>query len=131
MLHSNDSINSVKDATSKEMQFYETESLPALENSSDITEAFTKLLETDKNLHNKILQYEPVNIEALHSTLRARGFKCKLSNLMSFLDEQVYFCFCKNFFSLNFCAIYSNKYMHFGIFISVYYILCARSECQE
>ncbi|XP_012225867.2 uncharacterized protein [Linepithema humile] len=85
---SNDSMNSVKDATSKEMQFYETESLPALENSSDIAEAFTKLIVADKHLHNKILRYEPVNIETLHSTLRTHGFKCKLSNLMSFLDEQ-------------------------------------------
>lgn len=75
------------------MEFYETESLPALENSLDIKEAFTKLINTDKDLYNKILQYEPVNIEQLHITLRAHGFKCKLSNLMSFLDEQVYFLY--------------------------------------
>lgn len=71
------------------MEFYETESLPALENSSDIREAFTKLINVDKNLHNKILKYEPINIEQLHTTLRAHGFKCKLSNFMNFLDEQV------------------------------------------
>lgn len=81
------------------MEFYETESLSALENSSDITEAFMKLINIDKDLHNKILRYEPVNIEQLRSTLRAHGFKCKLSNLMSFLDQQVRVSF---FLSLTF-----------------------------
>lgn len=93
VLHSNGSLNSVKAAISKEMEFYETESLPLQENSSDIAEAFTKLIDGDKDLYNKILRYEPVNIESLHCTLRTRGFKCKLSNLMSFLDEQVRFLF--------------------------------------
>ncbi|EZA47155.1 Structure-specific endonuclease subunit SLX4 [Ooceraea biroi] len=85
---SNKSINSLKDRVSKEMEFYETESYPPLENSSDITKAFTKLINLDKALYNKILQYEPINIEELRSTLRTHGFKCKLPNLMSFLDEQ-------------------------------------------
>lgn len=80
------------------MQFYETVSLSTLENSSDITEAFIKLLNIDKDLHNRILRYEPVNIEQLRSTLQTHGFKCKLSNLMSFLDQQVYaFFFFFNF----------------------------------
>lgn len=86
-------MNSIKSTISKEMEFYETESLPALENSSDIKEAFTKLINVDKDLHNKILRYEPVNIEQLHTTLRSHGFKCKLSNFMNFLDEQVSFFF--------------------------------------
>lgn len=73
------------------MELSETESL--LENPSNILEAFTGLLDVDKDLHNKILQYEPVNIKELHHTLRTHGFKCKLSNLMNFLDEQVYFLF--------------------------------------
>jgi len=81
------------------MEFYETESLSTLENSSDITEAFMKLINIDKDLHNKILQYEPVNIEQLHSMLRTHGFKCKLSNLMSFLDQQVHFL--NNFLTFN------------------------------
>ncbi|XP_020293075.1 uncharacterized protein LOC109859331 [Pseudomyrmex gracilis] len=85
---SNGSLNSAKGAISKEMEFYETESLPPQENSSDIAEAFTRLIDSDQDLYNKILRYEPVNIESLHCTLRTRGFKCKLSNLMSFLDEQ-------------------------------------------
>ncbi|XP_014483996.1 PREDICTED: uncharacterized protein LOC106749241 isoform X2 [Dinoponera quadriceps] len=88
LLCSQDSVNSIKSTISKEMEFYETESLPALENSTDIREAFTRLINVDKDLHNKILRYEPVNIEQLHSTLRSRGFKCKLSNFMNFLDEQ-------------------------------------------
>lgn len=75
------------------MEFYETKQLSTLENSSDIKEAFTGLINVDKDLHNKILQYEPVNIKQLHTTLQSRGFKCKLSNLMNFLDEQVSFFF--------------------------------------
>lgn len=73
------------------MQFYETAS--TLENSSDITEAFMKLINIDKDLYNKILQYKPINIEQLRSMLQTRGFKCKFSNLMSFLDQQVRFVF--------------------------------------
>lgn len=79
------------------MQFYETMPLMSLENSSDITEAFMRLINMDKDLHNKILRYEPVNIEQLRSMLQTRGFKCKLSNLMSFLDQQVRFLFFFNF----------------------------------
>jgi len=101
-------MNSVNNATSKEMQFYETESSPELGISSNITEAFAQLIEADKKLHNKILRYEPVDIEVLHSTLRAYGFRCKLSNLMNFLDEQVHF----HFLSLNLCNLFtSNKYI--------------------
>lgn len=81
------------DLVRNEMEFYETESLPVFENSSNITEAFKILIDIDKDLHNKILQYEPVNIEQLHFMLRTRGVKCSLSNLMRFLDEQV----CKSF----------------------------------
>lgn len=73
------------------MELSDTESLP--ENPSNITEAFTGLLNVDKDLYNKILQYEPVNIKELHHTLRTYGFKCKFSNLMDYLDEQVYFLF--------------------------------------
>jgi len=96
MCCSNSSKNILKDIVSKEMEFYETESLPALENSLDIKEAFTKLINLDKDLYNKILQYEPINIENLHSTLRAHGFKYKLPNLMNFLDEQVHIFLFKN-----------------------------------
>lgn len=91
------------------MEFYETESLSALENSSDITEAFMKLINIDKDLHNKILRYEPVNIEQLRSTLRAHGFKCKLSNLMSFLDQQVCISF---FLSLTFICREKHRYIN-------------------
>ncbi|XP_029666378.1 uncharacterized protein LOC115237462 isoform X2 [Formica exsecta] len=84
--NSDSDISSGKDPIDKEMELSETESL--LENPSNILEAFTGLLDVDKDLHNKILQYEPVNIKELHHTLRTHGFKCKLSNLMNFLDEQ-------------------------------------------
>ncbi|KMQ91003.1 structure-specific endonuclease subunit slx4 [Lasius niger] len=84
--NSDSDISSGKDPIGKEMELSETESLP--ENPSNIAEAFTGLLDVDKDLHNKILQYEPVNIKELHHTLRTHGFKCKLSNLMNFLDEQ-------------------------------------------
>ncbi|KAL6428122.1 hypothetical protein ACFW04_008470 [Cataglyphis niger] len=83
---SDSDISSGKDPIGKEMELSETESL--LENPPNILEAFTGLLDVDKDLHNKILQYEPVNIKELHHTLRTHGFKCKLSNLMNFLDEQ-------------------------------------------
>lgn len=73
------------------MEFYETESSSVLENSSNITEAFMKLININKDLHNKILQYEPVNIDHLRCMLQTHGFKCKLPNLMSFLDQQVGF----------------------------------------
>ncbi|XP_072743274.1 uncharacterized protein [Anoplolepis gracilipes] len=84
--NSDSDTSSGKDPIGKEIELSETESLP--ENLSNITEAFTELLDVDKDLHNKILQYEPVNIKELHQTLRTYGFKCKLSNLMNFLDEQ-------------------------------------------
>ncbi|XP_012522991.2 uncharacterized protein PF11_0213 [Monomorium pharaonis] len=92
---SNDSISSEKGTSNKEMEFYESVSLSPLEKSSNITEAFMRLIDVDKDLHNKILRYEPVNIEQLRSTLRTHGFKCNLSNLMSFLDQQ-----CITFYSL-------------------------------
>ncbi|XP_039301682.1 uncharacterized protein LOC105196345 [Solenopsis invicta] len=85
---SNDSVSSEKETIYKEMEFYETMVLSPLEKPSNITEAFMKLINIDKDLHNKILRYEPVNIEQLRSTLRTHGFKCKLSDLMSFLDQQ-------------------------------------------
>ncbi|KYN09881.1 Structure-specific endonuclease subunit SLX4 [Trachymyrmex cornetzi] len=85
---SNNSISPTKETLNKEMEFYETESSSVLENSSNITEAFMKLINIDKALHNKILQYEPVNIDHLRCMLQTHGFKCKLPNLMNFLDQQ-------------------------------------------
>lgn len=88
--YSNKCVNSNKDAISREMEFYETESLEnSLENSSGIAEAFKTLINLDTDLYNRILQYEPIDIEQLRSTLKTHGFKCKLSNLMSYLDGQV------------------------------------------
>ncbi|KAG5323402.1 SLX4 endonuclease, partial [Pseudoatta argentina] len=85
---SNDSVSSTKETLNKEMEFYEIESSSVLENSSNITEAFMKLINIDKALYNKILQYEPVNINHLRCMLQIHGFKCKLPNLMNFLDQQ-------------------------------------------
>ncbi|GAB1861308.1 Structure-specific endonuclease subunit SLX4 [Camponotus japonicus] len=84
--NSDSDVSSGQNSIGKEMELSDTESLP--ENPSNITEAFTGLLNVDKDLHNKILQYEPVNIKELHHTLRTHGFKCKFSNLMDYLDEQ-------------------------------------------
>ncbi|EGI62403.1 Structure-specific endonuclease subunit SLX4, partial [Acromyrmex echinatior] len=85
---SNDSVSPTKETLNKEMEFYEIESSSVLENSSNITEAFMKLINIDKALYNKILQYEPVNIDHLRCMLQTHGFKCKLPNLMNFLDQQ-------------------------------------------
>lgn len=90
---SDSDTSSGQDPIGKEIELSDTDDELLPENPSNITEAFTKLLDTDKDLHNKILQYEPVNIKELHHTLRTHGFKCKFSNLMDFLDEQVYFLF--------------------------------------
>ena len=79
------------------MEFYETES-SVLENSSNIIEAFMKLINIDKVLHNKILQYEPVNIDHLRCMLQTHGFKCNLPNLMNFLDQQVRFLYYFNIY---------------------------------
>lgn len=67
------------------------ENLIALSDCIGIKEAFSKLIEFNKDLHNKILQYEPLNIELLHHMLKTNGFKCKINSLIDFLDEQVFF----------------------------------------
>ena len=57
--------------------------------SITIKQAFNALLNDDKKLHNKVLTYEPLPLEQLHSIFKSRGFKCKLNDLMDFLDEEV------------------------------------------
>lgn len=64
------------------------ENLITLSDCVTIKEAFSKLIEFNKDLHNKILQYEPLNIELLHHMLKTNGFKCKINSLIDFLDEQ-------------------------------------------
>ncbi|KAI4485857.1 hypothetical protein M0804_006346 [Polistes exclamans] len=59
-----------------------------LDDCVNIKEAFSKLIEFNKDLHNKILQYEPLNIEWLHQMLKTGGFKCKINAVIDFLDEQ-------------------------------------------
>ncbi|KYN36647.1 Asparaginyl-tRNA synthetase, cytoplasmic [Trachymyrmex septentrionalis] len=71
---SNNSVSLTKETLNKEMEFYETESSSVLENSSNIKEAFMKLINTDKALYNKILQYEPVNIDHLRLIYLSNNF---------------------------------------------------------
>ncbi|XP_014218630.1 uncharacterized protein LOC106646921 isoform X2 [Copidosoma floridanum] len=59
-----------------------------LKDSKSIKEAFDKLIMSDRGLHNKVLTYEPLPLENLHSSLKEKGFKCDKNSLMDFLDEQ-------------------------------------------
>lgn len=59
------------------------------ENSKSLKDAFYKLLDTDRELHTKIVIYEPLPLESIHSRLKQNGFKCKINALMDFLDQQV------------------------------------------
>ncbi|KAK2585520.1 hypothetical protein KPH14_010166 [Odynerus spinipes] len=65
-----------------------TESLIALNDCTSVNEAFFKLINFKKDLHNPILRYEPLNLELIHCMLKIGGFKCKINALMDFLDEQ-------------------------------------------
>ncbi|KAI4502540.1 hypothetical protein M0802_002452 [Mischocyttarus mexicanus] len=60
----------------------------ALDDCDNIEEAFLKLIEFNKDLHNEILKYEPLNIELLHEMLKTGGFKCKINAVIDFLDEK-------------------------------------------
>nr|XP_034173541.1 structure-specific endonuclease subunit SLX4 [Osmia lignaria]XP_034173542.1 structure-specific endonuclease subunit SLX4 [Osmia lignaria]XP_034173543.1 structure-specific endonuclease subunit SLX4 [Osmia lignaria]XP_034173544.1 structure-specific endonuclease subunit SLX4 [Osmia lignaria] len=72
----------------EEKQFDELESMTSVDNTKNIKNILLQLINTDKELHNKILAYEPLCIESLHSLLKAEGFKCKVNTVMDFLDEQ-------------------------------------------
>ncbi|XP_047350931.1 uncharacterized protein MAL8P1.12-like isoform X2 [Vespa velutina] len=89
------------------------ENLIALSDCDSIKEAFSKLIEFNKDLHNKILQYEPLNIELLHHMLKTNGFKCKINALIDFLDEQVFFSSLFLYNILFFIDIYNNFFYKF------------------
>ncbi|XP_011502688.1 PREDICTED: uncharacterized protein LOC105366071 [Ceratosolen solmsi marchali] len=59
-----------------------------LESTLSIKEAFFRLIKSNKELYTKVLMYKPLPLESLHSMLKENGFKCKLKDLMNFLDEQ-------------------------------------------
>ncbi|CAL7946215.1 unnamed protein product [Xylocopa violacea] len=72
----------------EEKQFNGPEFTSTIDSVLNIKDMFLKLLTVRKELHNKILAYQPVCINSLHSMLKTEGFKCKMNTLMNFLDEQ-------------------------------------------
>ncbi|XP_048261294.1 putative uncharacterized protein DDB_G0282133 [Bombus terrestris] len=78
------SINAINEIN----QFDEPEFTPVIDNGSNIKDMFLKFLTARTELYNKILAYEPICINSLYSMLKAEGFKCRMSILMDFLDEQ-------------------------------------------
>lgn len=59
------------------------------DNVLNIKDVFLKLIKVKKGLYNNILAYEPLCIESVHSMLKEEGLKCKMNEVMDFLDEQV------------------------------------------
>ncbi|XP_015432837.1 PREDICTED: putative uncharacterized protein DDB_G0282133 [Dufourea novaeangliae] len=80
----------------KETLFDESEPLTAINEALNIKNVFFKLIKDQKELHNKILTYEPLCIEFLHSMLKQEGFKCNMNTLMDFLDEQCITFYCQD-----------------------------------
>ncbi|XP_043577650.1 putative uncharacterized protein DDB_G0282133 isoform X2 [Bombus pyrosoma] len=78
------SINTIDEIN----QFDEPEFTPVIDNASNIKDMLLKFLTARTELYNKILAYEPICINSLHSMLKTEGFKCRMSTLMDFLDEQ-------------------------------------------
>lgn len=78
---------------------YNHETDPASEpgNAKSLKDAFYELVENDEDLYTKIVIYEPLSLESLHSRLKQNGVKCKINELMDFLDHQVRNIFEKNF----------------------------------
>lgn len=59
-------------------------------NKSDLPRIVSNFIRNDKELHHKILEYEPIWIEKLQADLLSNGFKCGIEALMAFLDEKVF-----------------------------------------
>lgn len=79
----------------KEIQYLEEEcddgdTLPSSQPASkiDLPRIVSKFIRNDKELHKKVLEYEPILIEKLQTDLRDKGFKFKMADLMTFLDEK-------------------------------------------
>ncbi|CAK9800106.1 Structure-specific endonuclease subunit SLX4 [Anthophora plagiata] len=79
----------------EEKQYDEQEAMSVANNVPDIKDVFSKLLTVNRELHDKILTYEPLCINSLHSMLKAEGFRCKMNTLMDFLDEQCITFYCQ------------------------------------
>ncbi|KAE8752667.1 hypothetical protein FOCC_FOCC000789 [Frankliniella occidentalis] len=56
--------------------------------SKNLPKVVYDFITNDTKLHQQVLEYEPIWIEKLHSDLRSNGFKFKIQDLMSFLDEK-------------------------------------------
>ncbi|CAK9806096.1 Structure-specific endonuclease subunit SLX4 [Anthophora quadrimaculata] len=79
----------------EEKQYDEQEAMYVANNVPDIKDVFSKLLTVNRELHDKILSYEPLCINSLRSMLKAEGFRCKINTLMDFLDEQCITFYCQ------------------------------------
>ncbi|XP_034256910.1 uncharacterized protein LOC117654406 [Thrips palmi] len=55
---------------------------------SDLPRIVTNFIRNDRELHQKVLEYEPIRIEQLQTDLLTKGFKCGIEALMTFLDER-------------------------------------------
>ncbi|XP_024936850.1 uncharacterized protein LOC107263716 isoform X2 [Cephus cinctus] len=86
--YSNTSDKSNCSMIAEERLFNESETTTQVKTSMSIQDAFRKLINVDRELHNKVLMYEPLLLESLHAMLKNQGVKCKLNTLMDFLDEQ-------------------------------------------
>ncbi|XP_053987642.1 uncharacterized protein LOC128881019 isoform X1 [Hylaeus volcanicus] len=85
--HSQESI------VSTQLQFENLEPTITTDNTQNIKDVFSALIKVKRELHNNILTYEPLCIEALYSILKEEGFNCNINTLVNFLDEQVIFLF--------------------------------------
>jgi hypothetical protein len=73
----------------EEIDNNESNFMNTLKNTVSIKDALFGLIKSNKELYTKVLTYKPLILESLHLMLKENGFKCKLNNLMHFLDEQV------------------------------------------
>lgn len=82
-------LRSMSDDSDNGVGNYDSYTLSQSDECESLESAFRKLIKLDKNWHNKILSYEPLVLEELHSTLKTQGLNCKQIALMDFLDKHV------------------------------------------
>ncbi|KAK3909259.1 Structure-specific endonuclease subunit SLX4 [Frankliniella fusca] len=56
--------------------------------NKNLREVVFDYITNDSKLHRQVLEYEPIWIEKLHSDLRSNGYKFKMEDIMSYLDEK-------------------------------------------
>lgn len=56
---------------------------------ANLPTAVSEFIMSNEDLHQKVLEYEPIWIEQLQGDLRNNGLKFKMQDLMTFLDEKV------------------------------------------